>query len=691
MSSINTVHVLIMDPSSNEAEHLINLLRNFGYAVRATAIQSESSLEAALAEQSWDLFVAKPEIEDFTAFRALEIVQNFGRDIPFVLLTYDYEPETHLKALKSGMKDVLPAPQQELFCLVVEREVRNLENRRKRRTAEVALHETEKRNELLLDSSNEAIAYVHEGMHIYANSAYSELFGYEDTEELECMPMMDMIERNDHELFKQYIKDHADTDNGEEFHFKGVCSDGATFAAVMTVSPAQYEGEDCTQLLIRTAGNSLELEEKLKELQAKDILTGLYNRSSFVEKVTEAIAKEQGTAHSSVYYFRIDQYDEMKTKFGLSDIDDLMKEAAVVIRKVFGDDCLAGRIAEGAFAMFGNFDNPNHAKESAQKLCDSYTSHLFELQGHTVNVTISLGIAARQENSLSGDSILQNAYAACMRATTKGGNNVKIYNPAIDNSDSQVNVQALEQLQEAMENDRIHITYQPIVKLHGDPAAYYQIGIDIQDENNVSIPLEEVIPTAQKAGMAIKIERWMVSKSISSLAQHKAQGNDAKLFIPLSNASLLDEKFPHFILECVKRAQIPTANLIFQVSESVAANHLKRTITFSKALAKLKCKFAISSFGGSSDPKSILNHVSFHYATLKEDAVTCLLGDEEQNAKIHELIEIIHQSEMNSIISKVEDAQSLAVLWPLGVHYIQGTYLQEPGYTMEYDFSDGDF
>jgi multidomain signaling protein FimX len=691
MSSINTVHVLIMDPSSNEAEHLINLLRNFGYAVRATAIQTEASLEAALAEQSWDLFIAKPEIGEFSAFRALEIVQNFGRDIPFVLLTYDYEPDTHLKALKSGMRDVLPAPQQELFCLVVEREIRNLENRRKRRTAEVALHETEKRNELLLDSSNEAIAYVHEGMHIYANSAYSELFGYEDTEELECMPMMDMIERDDHELFKQYIKDHADNDNGEEFHFKGVCSDGTTFGAVMTVSPAQYEGEDCTQLLIRTAGNSLELEEKLKELQAKDILTGLYNRSSFVEKVTESIAKEQGTAHSSVFYYRIDQYDEMKTKFGLSDIDDLMKEAAVVIKKAFGDECLAGRIAEGAFAMFGSFDNPNQAKESAQQLCDSYAGHLFELQGHTISVTISLGVAARQENSLSGDSILQNAYAACMRASTKGGNNVKTYNPAIDNSDSQVNVQALEQLQEAMENDRIHITYQPIVKLHGDPAAYYQIGIDIQDENNVSIPLEEVIPTAQKAGMAIKIERWMVSKSISSLAQHKAQGKDAKLFIPLSNASLLDEKFPHFILECVKRAQIPTANLIFQVSESVAANHLKRTITFSKALEKLKCKFAISAFGGSSDPQSILNHVSFHYATLKEDAVTCLLGDEEQNAKVHELIEIIHQADMNSIICKVEDAQSLAVLWPLGVHYIQGTYLQEPGYTMEYDFSDGDF
>ncbi len=171
MSSVSTVHVLIMDPSSNEAEHLINLLRNYGFAVRATPIQTEQNLEESIESQSWDLFIAKPEVNDLSAFHALEMVQNYGRDIPFILMTYDYEPETHLKALKAGMRDVIPASEQELFCLVVERELKSLEDRRRRRSAELFLHETEKRNELLLDSSNEAIAYVHEGMHIYANKA----------------------------------------------------------------------------------------------------------------------------------------------------------------------------------------------------------------------------------------------------------------------------------------------------------------------------------------------------------------------------------------------------------------------------------------------------------------------------------------------------------------------------------------
>ncbi len=85
-----------------------------------------------------------------------------------------------------GAQDALPQGEDERLMRVAERELANLEERRARRAAEVALHEAEKRCQLLLDSSVDAIAYAHDGMHIYANRAYLELFGYADADELEA-------------------------------------------------------------------------------------------------------------------------------------------------------------------------------------------------------------------------------------------------------------------------------------------------------------------------------------------------------------------------------------------------------------------------------------------------------------------------------------------------------------------------
>ncbi len=503
---------------------------------------------------------------------------------------------------------------------------------------------------------------------------------------------MDMIAKDDHEAFKNYIKTHANNDSEEEFAFKGVCDDGANFDAIMTVSPAKYEGEDCTQLLIRTAGNSLELEQRLKELQAKDQLTGLYNQSFFVEKTQEQVNKYvEGSGQLVVTMAELDQFDELKNKFSLLEMDELIKQAGEVIAGHFEEDTIIGRVGEDGFVVLNTYQNPNQAKDKSEALCEAVAKHMFEVKGQTFSITISVGMAVKQENSASGEEMVSNAHAACLRARSKGGNNVKSYNPAIDNAESTTNAQILEKLQDAMENERLLLTYQPIVKLHGEPQGLYQVALDIKDEKGESLPLDELFPAAQSAGMAVKLERWMVSKAISSLAQYRTSGLDAKIIIPLSSSSLLDDKFPHFILECVKRAQVPTANLIFQLTEDIAASHLKRSIAFSNALQKLKCKLAITGFGASQECENLLSHLKVSMATLLPNAVDFLMGTEEENNRVHELIDMIHTQSIVSVICNVEDAQALAVLWPLGVHYIQGSYLQEPMPEMGYDFSESDF
>jgi len=161
------VRLLILEESQNRAEELIVLLRTAGRATRAHQIESDSDFSARVVEQTWDLVLASPEANGFTAEALLSQLQTMGKDIPVILLADNRDPTSITEGLKLGAVDVALDDDDERLALIIARELKNLENRRQKRRAEVELRETDRRNRLLLDSSSTAIAYVHEGMHIY--------------------------------------------------------------------------------------------------------------------------------------------------------------------------------------------------------------------------------------------------------------------------------------------------------------------------------------------------------------------------------------------------------------------------------------------------------------------------------------------------------------------------------------------
>ncbi len=123
---------------------------------------------------------------------------------------------------------------------------------------------------MLLDSSVDAITYVHDGMHIYANRSYMALFGYEDAEELEGLPVIDLIASCDQGAFKDFLKGYQNDQRQTELVCTGVKLDGQEFKARISLSAATYDGEPCIQVVIRGEVDNAELEEKLREVSSQD-------------------------------------------------------------------------------------------------------------------------------------------------------------------------------------------------------------------------------------------------------------------------------------------------------------------------------------------------------------------------------------------------------------------------------------
>lgn len=682
-----TVRLLLLEDSQNEAERQISLFRNAGHATRAHRLTSSDDLAETL-QQTWDLLIAAPHSENLDPAEALNAIRRQGKDLPFLQLVDGNDGEAITEAMLLGAQDGVPKDDDERLLLVAERELKNLEERRARRNAEVALREAEKRCQLLLDSSVDAITYVHDGMHIYVNRAYVELFGYSDADDIAGMPMIDLIQGSDQAAFKDFLKTYQQ--NGEdhaELQCGGVRDDGSQFRASMTFSPATYDGEPCTQVVIRAETGNAELEEKLREISSQDLVTGLFNRVHFLELLDRAVEQAvKGGSAASLALLRIDRYAGLLGEIGLADGDLLLADCAALLRQHFGDRAQLARFADDRFAALLPLA-PAQAEDSLQALLKKVEGHLFDIGGRSVQVTLSIGVAGVSEQNAQAQLVVERALRCTDQLTS--GNALKLYDPAEELAVAASRGSLVAMVQQALDGNGFQLLYQPIISLHGDEREHYEVSLHLRNPQGEPVPPAEFLAAAEQADLATKVDRWMLLNAIRQLGEHRARGHNTRLFITLGAASLQDPTLLPWLSAALKAARLPADALILQFNEPDAIAYLKQARALCQGLAELHCKTALARFGGALNPFNTLRHLHADFVKLDGELLKELDSAEQQD-KLKALIGGLHTEAKLTIVPNVDNASVLTTLWQTGVNYVQGLYLQGPSPRMDYEFSSGE-
>ncbi|MBV1882019.1 MAG: EAL domain-containing protein [Pseudomonadales bacterium] len=686
----DTIRLLILHESQDEAEQLINLLRNSGHATRATQITSEEEFIDQLKQHTWDLLLARPEADGILADIAISHIRRMEKDIPVILLADDNNSDFLTEGLKSGASDVVPMEEEQRFILVIKRELKNLAERRGRRKAEIALREAEKRCDLLLDSSRDAITYVIDGMHIYANQSYIEMFGYDDPDDFEGMPMIDMVAPSDQDNLKKFLKSYTETESGE-LTCKGVRTDDSEISLKMLFSPANYDGEPCTQIVIRAATGDAQLQEKLQEISSQDLLTSLYNRQHFITKLDSCVQKAtEGSDHYVLFYLSLDNFGKLKSQVGIAGADLVLGDIATLLKKEAVEEAILARFGEDVFTLVYPQDDPELAIEYAKRICSSIENHLSEVQDRSAQVTASIGIAMLNESSPPTDELISRAHLASdkVHETNQNGNGVHLHTIDDDEKDAPdgQKQRSKAQLQKAIDGGLFKILFQPIISLRGDTSEFYEVLLRLIDDNGNDVSPHNFLATAAINKLAEKIDRWVIIQSVKTLVERRKKGVDTHIIINLTSQTLIDPTFLPWLSVALKAARLPSDVLTFQISESDATTYLKQAKAFTKGMTQLHCTTCISRFGGSINPFNTLKHITVDY--LKIDG-SFLQDIDSQEAKetLKELVSTAHSHGKLTIMPMVESAGALSSLWQIGVNYIQGYYLQPPLEQMNYDFS----
>ena len=691
MSNEKLLRVLTIFDSSEEAEVLVNVLRKAGYIIRDLRVEDDEDMEAAIEENPLDIILAKQTLPIFNANQAIQLLTKSGRDIPLIVITPKNQEASAIEVLNMGARDAIASDQSERLKFVVQRELGDLHHRRALRRNEKLLHETEKRTRNLIDSSRDAIAYVHDGAHIYANNAYLKMFGYADLEDIEGMPILDMVSSDQHAKLKEFLRGYAKGQiTDDNLDVVGQNTEGKTFNITMEFSNASMEGESCSQIIIRDQAQSKELEKQLNVLSKQDLLTGLYNHTYFIEQADKMLSRAvDGQTKGSLLYIMLDNYEEIKSSVGISGRDLVLTDTATLLKEKVGKLGLLARFEGAVFTLLLNNADQEQSEKVAGGICKLIHDHISEVNQKSITSTCSIGITAINETTNNLSDCLTRAEKGAIAAEKAGGDQFSIFNPAIDDlaEKEQFSVWA-SKIKVALKENKFQLLYQPIVSLRGEAGAHYEVFVRMIDEDGNLILPGEFLPAAEEMGLINYIDRWIIAHVFMLLAEKMNEGVSTRFFIKLSAGSLTDMEFLPWITERMKSLRLDADSLVFTVNESTALNYLKQAKSTLQGLRSINCRVGLENFGIEQNTFQSLKHLDVNYIKIDSSLGLNLKDSIEAQEKLKNIADEANNRGVLAIAAFVEDANSMALLWQSSVAFIQGHFLQEPDSELKYNFDE---
>jgi diguanylate cyclase (GGDEF)-like protein/PAS domain S-box-containing protein len=686
MDSDTVLRLLIVENSRNEAQAYIKALRNAGIAVRPQVAEDDEDVAEWLARQPFDMVLTVDALEQTPLAKIIGLVRAGDPQLPVVVVTDAFDAPHVLAALRQGANSVVSKESPEQLQLIVARETANLEHRRELAIARSTLVETERRCQALLGSSRDAIAYVHEGMHIYANPSYLELFGFVGFDELEGMPLMDMVTPDDHVRLKEFLRQYSRGEiTQEQLEVTGLHPDGSQFKAAMFFAPANYDGEPCTQITIRDETDDLELQQKLQTLSRQDSTTGLLNRIGFLESLNQRL-EQAGAGTQYLLYVMIDDFKAVKEQVGIGATDGVLQAFANLLREHTREEELLARFSDQSFALLFQAPDVEAGAQRAEQLRAAIAGHLFEVDDHALSMTCSLGLSPAGPGD-EAHAVVAQADLACEAAQAEGGDRLQRHNPVNYAKATQQRDQVMvEMIKEAGKEGRFRLYYQPIVSLAGNAEENYEVFLRMFDDQGEVVSPAQFLPAAEQSGQIGDIERWVIANVIHILAKRHKGGRKTRLFINLAESTLTDLALVDWLGTQLQQSGLDSSALVFEVLESAVSNHIGDARQFCEALKKLGCGIAIDHFGSTANSFNCLSHIPADVLKLDRAYATAMDGKGDGLAQLKEVTLKAHELDKKVIAEFVEDARHLSVLWQCQIDLIQGYFLQEPSPGMTFDF-----
>ncbi len=284
-----SLQLLVYGGTYNEVNDYVSTLRNDGLAVHATHVDSPVELDRALEGGTLGMAIIHADTAGAELPQILAQLRDSDSQLPILLLAESSESYLPLTT-NFEIRDIVPPLQLGHLSFAVRREHRNQLHRLEIARLRSELEAAEQRCGQLELESLDAIAYIADGMHMSVNPGYLSLFGFDDAADMEGLPVMDLIAPEQRPDFKRVLRQLSDNQEVKAQATTCQTAGGEHFEAQIAFFPAQLEGEDCTQIVLRRIGDAAD-EEAAPPPESTEHVSGQVNEADapVVEALRQAL------------------------------------------------------------------------------------------------------------------------------------------------------------------------------------------------------------------------------------------------------------------------------------------------------------------------------------------------------------------------------------------------------------------
>jgi multidomain signaling protein FimX len=727
LSPRSVLPVLVVAPSQNDAETLNSTLRNAGHAVRPIWVASIDDAEKSLKQQKPDLILCSTSVPAAPFADVVRLRDMTLPNVPIIAIADSIKPIIVAEIINTGARDVVSMSQVEHMQAVVSREMEVLHLARDFEQASVKLHEYEKRISLVVKESKDALTYVHDGIILSANPAFLELFGHKESGDIEGTPILELFEGESQGALKEALKVAGKGQAQEPLVVKGHHAGGKAFNTSLEFAQVEVDGEHAIAISIRSDAGAKEAQAKTQQAQelavkvhAKaqekaegfgqqieqlkeqneqltqklaasvqqlttyrnlDLFTGLLNRNRFLEMLTQAMQEPPKGAVRALLIIKPDKFTAVAEKVGVLASDNIIKALSDLIRSTAAKEDQLARFGGTVFMALVVRPKMKDVAEWADKLRTAASSRIFQAGGKSTSLTISLSyVEMDASRTTNPEKLLEDAEQAHRTALQQGGNKVVGWTaPTVDAEGRVTDNEWQRRITEGLKANRFILAFQPVASLTGEPTDLHDVLVRMRGDKEEEIPPKDFLPAAERIGMMTAIDRWILENSVKMMAERSKQGHKSSLFVRLSDQSLTDKNLLPWIEKLLSSVTgIEPGHLIFEIPEKSAEKYLTDTSAFADAVKKLKCGFALEHFGIGHDPMHTLELIKgVDYLKIDGSISAVLATDPKRSDTVKKLVEKAQASGIRTVAERVEKPETMAVLYTLGIEYIQGNIVQE--------------
>ena len=692
MRTQSVLNLLVIDDDQLYAERLVDLLDSYYDSVNLGFLDDKEELLKSL-RQPWDVLVFG-QAYDMGFTDVVGIVQEQSIDLPMIcLMSAEMAATAHNEeglpaVMNSTMVKALRADQETAVVMAICLQHGNLRSRHQLKALRHVLSEAEQRANILIKNSKSAVAYLDQGIHIFANDPYLQLFGFDSMNDIIGVPVIDLIAGGDNiKAFKQFLRQFDKGSRDEvEFKFESLRTDGSTFEAKLQLAAATLDSEPVTQIIIQqNNSNSAEVAKRLAEAERKDSLTGINNRHGFEEQLMTVHQQAiDGVLTAGLMYVRLDNIGKIRSSLGLQGVDTTVKQVAYTLDELVPEGYVS-RFSDTAFTILVENQTAAELEQLAEHIGSRISEMLIEVDKRTTSTTVSIGIVKIERNTAEPKIVLEramDAIAQIMTETSNKGGTYHLYDPSEHaNSDDHA---LAESLVDAIANNRFELSFQAIYDINNDRSDFFEVylRLPLADADNTVLTPQQFMAVAKAHQLLEKIDRWVLINACKKINDVRKIHPEARLLIQLTSASLVDKKLPNVASQLINAVGGAAGALTLQFNEQDIADHLTVAKSQFEALDQVGCQLGITNFGSSTKSVEIASVVQPDIVRLARSYVQDIDSADNLEA-VKSLIVRTNAVKIDVLMPYIEEAATMSVAWSVGARYLQGYYLEEPSSTIK--------